>query len=174
MTETHGPQSAASDELVWFDGADISESSPDWLAAKAIRIEVFVEEQDCPWAEEFDAYDGDARHVLIRRRVDGQVHDIGTARWRVVDDDGAPTAKLERFAVRSEYRGGGIGQALVNATLADAQDRGLERFVLHAQEYLVDFYRAFRFLTVGARFIEAGIAHRRMVRDDRPAEQQPQ
>ncbi|MEO1087436.1 MAG: GNAT family N-acetyltransferase [Acidobacteriota bacterium] len=168
MTETRSPDSATRDEPIWFDGADISESNATWLAAKAIRIEVFVEEQDCPWAEEFDDYDADARHLLMRRHIAGEVHSIGTARWRVVDDDGVATAKLERFAVRDEYRGAGVGQALVNAALADAQDRGLERFVLHAQEYLVDFYRAFRFLTVGARFIEAGIAHRRMVRDDRP------
>ncbi|MEM8997928.1 MAG: hypothetical protein AAGF23_24315, partial [Acidobacteriota bacterium] len=73
MTETPNPESATRDELIWFDGADIAESSPEWLAAKAIRIEVFVEEQNCPWAEEFDAYDGDARHLLIRRRVDGEV-----------------------------------------------------------------------------------------------------
>ncbi|MEM1180637.1 MAG: GNAT family N-acetyltransferase [Acidobacteriota bacterium] len=159
---------AIRDEAAWFDGAEITESHPLWRAAKSIRIDVFVEEQNCPWAEEFDDFDVDARHLLMRRHQDGDIHDIGTARWRVVEADGVDTAKLERFAVRDGFRGGGVGQALVNAVLADAQGRGQRRFVLHAQEYLVDFYRAFGFLTVGARFIEAGIAHRRMVRDDRP------
>ena len=93
--------------------------------------------------------------------------DIGTARWRVVDDGGVQTAKLERFAVLSEHRGGGVGQRLVSAVLDDARGRGYERFILHSQEYLVDFYRLFGFLAVGQRFIEIGTPHRRMVRDDR-------
>lgn len=165
QSEKNPPGNA--DQPVWFNGSDITEEHGDWRAAKAIRVQVFVEEQDCPFDEEFDAFDVDARHLVMRRRVDGTLLDIGTARWRVVDADGVPTAKLERFAVRPDFRGGGVGQALVHAVLEDAQQRGQRRFLLHAQEYLVDFYRAFGFLTVGKRFIEAGIPHRLMVRDDR-------
>ena len=155
------------DQLEWFDGSDISDDHPGWKAAKSIRVEVFVEEQSCPYKEEFDGLDESARHLLMRREKDGQVVDIATARWRAVDDEGAPTAKLERFAVLTQHRRGGVGQRLVNAVIEDAQQRGFNRFMLHAQEYLTDFYRAFGFLTVGQRFIEAGIPHRRMVRDDR-------
>ena len=155
------------DQLTWFDGLEIDEHHEGWKAAKAIRIEVFVEEQSCPWNEEFDGLDAGARHLLMRREKDGRRVDIGTARWRQVDDEGVATAKLERFAVRPDHRRGGVGQRLVNAVIEDAQQRGFNRFMLHAQEYLTDFYRAFGFLTVGQRFIEAGIPHRRMVRDDR-------
>lgn len=155
------------DQLEWFEGRDISDEHAGWRAAKSIRTVVFVEEQNCPRREEFDGLDPESRHLLMRREKDGELIDIGTARWRVVDDGGAATAKLERFAVLAEHRRSGVGHRLVNAVIDDVRARGLRRFMLHAQEYLVDFYRAFGFLTVGRRFIEAGIPHRLMVRDDR-------
>ncbi|MEM6795768.1 MAG: GNAT family N-acetyltransferase [Acidobacteriota bacterium] len=161
--------------LQYFDGCGIAPESVDWLAAKAIRLEVFVGEQACPMAEEFDGHDATSRHLLLREIEDeprlsspgdepGTA--IGTARWRTVDWNGEPVAKLERFAVRRSHRGAGAGQQLVDGAIEDARAAGLRRFVLHSQEHLVDFYRAFGFITVGERFIEAGIPHRRMIKSD--------
>lgn len=126
----------------------------------AIRQRVFVEEQACPPAEEFDGLDPDCRHVL--GWLGGEA--VATARWRVVPWRGGRAAKLERFAVVPEHRGGGHGRALVAHLLADARAAGLAIAVIHAQAHLERFYRGFGFVRDGEPFVEAGIPHLRMVR----------
>lgn len=135
------------------------EDNTDWEHAKAIRQRVFVEEQQCPPEEEWDAHDATSRHVL------GIVEDtpVATARWRTVPYDDALAAKLERFAVLPNYRGRGYGRQLVAYVLHDAQRAGFDRFVLHAQAHLEDFYAGFGFERIGAPFTEAGIPHVKMV-----------
>lgn len=141
-------------------------SEAHWDAARAIREQVFIVEQDCPPEEEWDAHDATSRHLL------GWVDDtpVATARWRTVAHDEALVAKLERFAVLPEYRGRGYGRALVEYTLADACRAGFSTFILHAQAYLEDFYADFGFETVSGVFEEAGIPHVKMVKStDAPA-----
>lgn len=143
------------------------ETEDDWDVAKAIRVRVFVEEQDCPFDEEFDEFDAEARHVLAL--VDGLP--VATARWRVVDKALAghgkgPTAKLERFAVLPEHRGGGLGRRLVAHVIESARAACHRRLLLHAQAHLRRFYESFGFAVEGERFEEAGIPHVLMTRVD--------
>lgn len=138
-------------------------STPDDLeAAFAIRRRVFVEEQRCPEDEEFDEHETAAHQVL--GRLGGTA--VATARWRVVDFEGEPHAKLERFAVLREHRGEGHGKVLVAHLLEAARSAGHRRFLVHAQAHLERFYATFDFLTVGEPFEEAGIPHLKMVRRD--------
>lgn len=133
------------------------------LQALEIRRQVFCGEQACPPEEEFDEHDepgAACRHVL--GFVDGEP--VATARWRVVDLDGRPAAKLERFAVLPAWRGGGRGRALVAWVLEDARRAGHAVFLLHAQAHLERFYASFGFTTVGELFEEAGIPHVKMVK----------
>lgn len=127
----------------------------DWAQARAIRQRVFVEEQQCPPEEEWDAYDEVARHFL--GLADGRA--VATARWRAAYHDGRAVAKLERFAVLPAYRGQGLGARLVEAVMADAHRAGFSNLFLHAQAHLQPFYERFGFVVVGERFDEAGIAH---------------
>jgi predicted GNAT family N-acyltransferase len=136
------------------------ESETDWEHAKAIRIRVFIEEQDCPPEEEWDTWDATSRHVL--GTVDGEP--VATARWRTVADDETLVAKLERFAVLPAHRGQGYGRQLVRYVMRDAQQAGFDRFMLHAQAHLEDFYARFGFESVGEPFTEAGIPHVKMVK----------
>ena len=136
------------------------ESEADWEHAKMIRTRVFIDEQDCPPEEEWDAWDATSRHVL--GTVDGEP--VATARWRTVADDETIVAKLERFAVLPAHRGEGYGQQLVDYLLRDAQRAGFDHFMLHAQAHLEDFYASFGFESVGERFMEAGISHVKMVK----------
>jgi predicted GNAT family N-acyltransferase len=148
------------------------ETEADWTEARRIRTRVFVEEQACPPEEEWDAYDLDGydfdapvesglpgRHLL--GEAGGAV--VAVSRWRPVRLDGAPAAKLERFAVLPEARGHGYGRAMIALTLADARASGFARFVLHAQAHLEPLYASFGFRRVGEPFEEAGIAHVKMV-----------
>jgi predicted GNAT family N-acyltransferase len=140
-------------------------SAEDWQRAVAIRQRVFVEEQDCPPAEEFDGLDPACRHVL--GWTGGEA--VATARWRAVPWEGGRAAKLERFAVLPEQRGRGHGRALVARLIADARAAGFAVCVVHAQAHLDCFYAGFGFERRGERFVEAGIPHVRMVRVEPPA-----
>jgi len=139
----------------------------DWRRAMAIRRRVFVEEQDCPPAEEFDGLDPVCRHVL--GWIGGEA--VATARWRAVPWEGGRAAKLERLAVLAEHRGRGCGRALVARLIADASAAGFDLCVVHAQAHLERFYAGFGFARRGEPFVEAGIPHVRMVRvgDGAPA-----
>ncbi|MEM8934563.1 MAG: GNAT family N-acetyltransferase, partial [Acidobacteriota bacterium] len=142
-------------------------SEADWQAAYAIRTAVFVEEQDCPVDEEFDAFDGldaDCEHILGRAGDEP----AATARWRVVDKPEGRFAKLERFAILAEFRGGGAGRRLVGDVLDRARAAGHRRFLVHAQAHLQRFYESFGFAVVGEGFREAGIPHVRMTLVESP------
>jgi predicted GNAT family N-acyltransferase len=121
---------------------------------------VFIEEQDCPPAEEWDEHDAHSRHLIGVK--DDTV--IATARWREVNHRGAAVAKLERFAVLAPYRGRGHGRTMVQAALSDARRAGFQAFVLHAQAHLEAFYAELGFQSTGRRFVEVGIPHVEMIR----------
>lgn len=133
----------------------------DWQAVKAIRQRVFVEEQRCPPEEEWDTHDATARHVLLTAGD----RPAGCARWRVASHDGRAAAKLERFAVLPEFRGRGLGRALVGWVVADAEQAGFTRQMLSAQAHLEAFYESFGFHRSGPDFWEAGLLHTPMVRE---------
>jgi predicted GNAT family N-acyltransferase len=138
-------------------------SEADWQQVRAIRQLVFVEEQACAPEDEWDAYDapearGQTVHHLLGT-VDGAP--AAAARWRLVSH-ARTTAKLERFAVLPAFRGRGFGRQMIRKAMAEAQAAGCDRFVLHAQAYLVELYRQLGYESVGQPFDEAGIEHVKM------------
>ena len=134
----------------------------DWEKARAIRTQVFIEEQACPPEEEWDGHDATSRHVL--GRVDGTA--VATARWRTVPHEEEIVAKLERFAVLSDYRGEGYGTQLVHTVLRDARRAGFDTFLVHAQAHLRDWDETLGFESTGRTFEEVGIPHVEMIRRD--------
>ncbi|MHB1278537.1 MAG: GNAT family N-acetyltransferase [Bacteroidia bacterium] len=114
----------------------------------AIRKEVFVNEQKVDESLEFD-HEEESTHFLCF--IDGEP--VGTARWR----DSGKGLKLERFAVKKEFRNLGVGAALVQAVLDDLPPG--QRVYLHSQSAAVPFYSRHGFHPVGPEFYEAGIAH---------------
>ncbi len=119
----------------------------------SIRRKVFVEEQHCPPELEWEFEDESTHFMGI---VNGTP--AGAARWRKTDKG----YKLERFAVLKEFRGCGMGKALVQAVLnnlpTDAQ-----YIYLNAQLTAIGLYEKFGFKIVGSQFEEAGIQHFKMV-----------
>jgi predicted GNAT family N-acyltransferase len=128
-------------------------------AAFTIREKVFVQGQGVPADDEYDQHDRQAttRHYLAL--VDGQP--AGAARWRPTDND----VKLERFAVLDEFRNQGVGQALVQAVLADvhAEAPDAAQVYLHAQLRAIPLYERTGFQKVGDMFEECDIQHYKMV-----------
>ena len=118
----------------------------------AIRRKVFVDEQNCPPELEWE-YEDESVHFL------GSVNGIPAAasRWRKT----ANGYKLERFAVLKEFRGIGMGQALVAAVLKDIP-ADAEYIYLHAQIEAMPLYAKFGFKKAGEQFEEAGIQHFKM------------
>ena len=121
--------------------------------AFAIRREVFVMEQNCPPDLEIE-YDDLCTHFLAT--VDGVP--AGASRWRKTEKG----YKLERFAVLKQFRGQGIGQALVAAVLADLPPDA-DHVYLHAQLAAASLYERFNFVKTGPQFEEAGMLHYKMV-----------
>jgi predicted GNAT family N-acyltransferase len=121
-----------------------------WL----IRRTVFVEEQNCPPELELQNEE-ESTHFLAT--IDNQP--CGACRWRKTDNG----YKLERFAVLREFRGKGVGQALVAAVLADLPEDA-NYIYLNAQLDAVGLYSKFGFLKEGDQFEEAGIQHFKMVK----------
>jgi predicted GNAT family N-acyltransferase len=129
--------------------------------ARPIREKVFIEEQKVPRELEWDEWDERCDHAVA---CDAQGLAIGTARL-------APDGKLGRMAVLRERRGLGVGAALLDALLARARERSLERVTLHAQTHAAGFYRRFGFSERGGEFSEAGIPHVEMSLELSPAPQ---
>jgi predicted GNAT family N-acyltransferase len=120
----------------------------------AIRETVFVGEQAVPPELERDALDPRCAHVLARA-LDGTP--IGTGRL-------TPEHRIGRMAVLSEWRGKGVGDAMLDALVGEARARGWREVALNAQAGAIDFYLRHGFVPQGPRFQEAGIEHQAMRR----------
>tara|TARA_B100000902_G_scaffold26863_1_gene32368 strand:- start:258 stop:677 length:420 start_codon:yes stop_codon:yes gene_type:complete len=120
----------------------------------SIRRKVFVEEQNIP--ENIEMNDELVQSIYMCAILDKQY--VGTARYRETSSG----IKLERFAVLKEYRGLGVGKALVKFIL-DNLDQDQDIY-LHAQEAVVDFYLLLGFKKVNDRFYEAEIPHWKMIK----------
>jgi predicted GNAT family N-acyltransferase len=131
-------------------------------AAIALRITVFVDEQNVPIEEEVDVHDRvDLAAVhAIARADDGGV--VGAGRFYERDP---ATVQIGRLAVAAEARGRGIGAALVTALMDEARRRGYAHAVLDAQVQAQAFYARLGYVPFGATLVDGGILHQPMRRD---------
>ena len=130
----------------------LSASEGDAAGLRALRLEVFVDEQGVPADEELDRYDAAAVHAVA---VHGGVV-VGTGRLVLVS---ALEARVGRMAVKATVRRQGVGAALLRFLEAEARSRGIARIVLHAQAHARSFYDKHGYAAEGGPFTEAGIEH---------------
>ncbi len=121
---------------------------------RAVREPVFVQEQQVPIELEWDELDPLCVHVIAR---DAAGKPIGTGRL-------TPEHKIGRMAVLPEWRGRGVGDALLLALIEEAAQRRWPELRLHSQASAVGFYVKHGFVPYGDRFMEAGIEHQSMRR----------
>jgi predicted GNAT family N-acyltransferase len=130
----------------------------DFQDLRSVREPVFVVEQQVPLELEWDELDPKCRHVIAR---DDAHRPIGTGRL-------TPEHKIGRMAVLREWRGRGVGEALLLALVEQARELGLPEVSLNAQVDAVGFYEKFGFVPYGERFEEAGIQHQAMRKELAP------
>jgi predicted GNAT family N-acyltransferase len=117
-----------------------------------LRGIVFIQEQGVPEQRERDGLDPDCWHVLAR---DEAGRPIGCGRL-------TPAHKIGRMAVLQEWRGHGVGMALLRELIARARSQGWPDVALDAQVSAIGFYEREGFVAYGEEFEDAGLAHRAM------------
>jgi predicted GNAT family N-acyltransferase len=130
----------------------------DWSEIKhqamPIRLAVFVQEQQVPLEEEVDQMDPLCVHAIALNQM-GLA--MGTGRL-------LPDGHVGRMAVLRDYRGQGVGSAILDALVMRAQHVGFKEVILHAQTHAKDFYASHGFSEEGEIFYEANIPHIKMRR----------
>ena len=123
----------------------------DQSTLKAIRFEVFVEEQKVPAESEIDEHDPVSIHAIAW--TDGKAAGCGRL---------LPDGHIGRMAVRQPYRGQGVGAFVLQHLIDRARQRGDREVVLSAQTHALGFYEKFGFAAEGGEYLDCNIAHRDM------------
>ena len=115
----------------------VADCIEDMMQAFVVRAVVFMSEQHCPYAEEFDGNDFTAAHIL------GLIGEepVATMRIRYFAD----FAKPERLAVRREFRQSGIAAEVIDFGVELCRRKGYRKLYGHAQERLLPFWERFGF-----------------------------
>ena len=124
---------------------------------KNIREKVFIQEQKVTPQLEWDGMDEKAIHFLVFNDKAA----IGCARAIVIKDH----MQLGRMAVLKEYRGQGIGGALIEKAMTIAKLNQLSVIYISAQCHAIDFYKKFGFEVKSDIYLDAEIPHRDMTLD---------
>ncbi len=103
----------------------------------SVRSATYIAEQFCYYEEEFDGNDFCSTHLL--GTIDGDP--AGCVRIRYFAD----FAKIERLAVRAEYRNSKLAFDLARAAVELCRAKGYRRIVGHSRSDLVRFWSVFGF-----------------------------
>jgi predicted GNAT family N-acyltransferase len=125
--------------------------------AFAVRIAVFVDEQQIPREEELDELDSTAIHCVA------YLDSMPVGAGRLVIAPGG-YGKIGRMAVLKEHRGAGYGAMVLDALEREGAALGLREFRLSAQLSARGFYDRLGYVVDGEVFDEVGIAHIAMVK----------
>ena len=128
----------------------------------AARIDVFVVEQHCPYAD-LDGLDATALHVsgLASDRPDAEV--LAYARILPAGSQFDEVA-IGRVLTTNNVRGLGLGRTVMQQALAAVRSEYGEVPVrISAQQYLKRFYHSIGFETVSDVYLEDGIPHLAML-----------
>jgi predicted GNAT family N-acyltransferase len=128
----------------------------------SVRSATYIAEQFCLYGEEFDGNDFCSTHFL--GLIDGDA--AGCVRLRFFNG----FAKLERLAVRAEYRQSKLAYQLVRAALDHCQRKGYSKVLGHSRLDLVRFWRVFGFKPVSDRptFSFANVQYTEILLEQQP------
>lgn len=139
-----------------MENRDYSLREADWTkdreSLRQVRYQVFVVEQKVDEALEWDGIDGECRHVLAE----------DTAGRAIACGRLLPDGHIGRMAVLAEWRGLGVGRAVLRRLVEMGREVGFRELLLNAQTHALDFYAREGFVPFGEIFIDADIPHRAM------------
>ncbi|AMK23113.1 MULTISPECIES: GNAT family N-acetyltransferase [Sphingomonadaceae] len=121
----------------------VARTVEDLLKAFSVRAATYISEQECPYEEEFDGNDFCATHLI--GRIDGEP--AGCIRIRFFAD----FVKLERLAVRKEYRTSRLAFRLVREAIGYCRRKGYRRAYGHSRVDLTRFWGLFGFKPLSDR-----------------------
>jgi len=126
-----------------------------------LRSEIFVVEQDCVY-QDLDGKDQKALHII------GAKKDKIVAYTRIFKaGDYMAQASIGRVVVKKEERQYGYGIDIMKASIQAVEEKFQESSIaLSAQTYLKRFYNSLGFIEKGGEFLEDGIPHVMMIRDN--------
>jgi predicted GNAT family N-acyltransferase len=116
---------------------------------RIIREQVFIIEQHVPSDIEWDEHDKNAMHLLVE---DKQQNPIGCARI-------LSNGYIGRMALLQEWRGLGIGQALLEQAIGICWGNKVKQILLSAQTQVVKFYQKKGFEVISKPYMDANIWH---------------
>lgn len=140
----------------------VARTIEDFMRVVTIRSAVYMAEQECPFDEEFDGNDFSATHLI------GYVGDEPAACLRIRYF--ANFAKVERLAVRREFRRSRLSFQISKAAIELCRAKGYCRIYAHAQKRLLNFFDrlGFRPLEGGREFAFSDFDYVEIVLDTTP------
>jgi predicted GNAT family N-acyltransferase len=72
------------------------------------------------------------------------------------------TIQLRQMTVRSDYRGKGIGAAIIEFAEQVARENNFSSLMMHARDPVIEFYKKCGYEIEGEQFFEVGIGHHTM------------
>ena len=132
---------------------------PEFDDVKAVRKAVFTGEQGIAVSDDLDAFDEKDETVYALVYENGKAVSCG----RLIR---MPYGyKIGRIATLKDYRGKGLGSALVNALCEKAESLGADKIYLEAQLHAIPFYERLGFkICSDDIIIDRNIEHKKMVR----------
>lgn len=126
----------------------------------ALRQEVFVVEQNCPYLD-CDGIDVKSWHLL---GLNEKGNLLSYARLIPKDLVYDGYVSFGRVVSSPAVRRSGAGRALVDKAIEESYRLfGKEPIQIGAQSYLLNFYQSFGFQPVGEEYLEDGIPHIHMI-----------
>lgn len=126
----------------------------------ALRQEVFVVEQNCPY-QDCDGRDPDAWH-LTGRDENGRL--VCYTRLLPEGISYKGYTSIGRVVSSPSVRGTGAGKQLMKESIRKCvQLFGNQPVKIGAQTYLLKFYESFGFRSTGEEYLEDGIPHTKMI-----------
>jgi ElaA protein len=127
-----------------------------------LRVDVFVVEQNCPYAE-LDNKDNHPETIHITAMMNSEL----VAYARIVPPDVSyPEVSMGRFIVKAPFRRKRIGSELVSKCLVEKFNLWPNyKIKISAQEHLTPYYEHFGFRVVSETYLEDGIPHIEMLKD---------
>ncbi len=120
---------------------------------RAVRTPVFIEEQAVTPEFEWDDIDATAVHLLATLKHNN-LEPQPIACLRIID-----YKKIGRMAVLKEYRGHGLGAALLQEAVAICKKQGSNSVVLSAQTHAIEFYKKAGFKQISEEYCDVDIPH---------------